>query len=67
VADEKASGGTTTWSGPSFWYGPDTEDRVRVNAGGLPGVFWGVALAARESRVFVRDGNHPEGWAPVKE
>lgn len=58
-------GGKTTFSGPSFWYDSGTEDRVRVNAGALPGVFFGVALAAREGRVFIKDDKVPEGWAPL--
>jgi hypothetical protein len=60
-------GGKTTFSGPSFWYVSGTEDRVRVHAGALPGVFWGVAMSGRERREFVRDPNSPEGWVPVKE
>jgi hypothetical protein len=41
---------------------------VRVCAGGLrPFTVYGVTVAPRESREFVRDDNHPEGWAPVKE
>lgn len=56
-------GGKTTFSGPFFLY--DSGDRVRVRAGSLPGVFWGFALAARESRVFIRDDKAPEGWAPL--
>jgi hypothetical protein len=58
-------GGKTTFSGP--FYRSEDDDHVRVHAGALPGVFWGVAMSARERREFVRDPNAPEGWAPVKE
>jgi hypothetical protein len=67
VAKEKP-GGVTKYGPPSFWFDLDRPGRVRVCAGGLrPFTVYGVTLAARESRVFVRDDTHPEGWVPVKE
>jgi hypothetical protein len=67
VAEEKP-GGVTTYAGPSFWFDGNRPGRVRVCAGGLhPLTVYGVTLAPRECREFVRDPNHPEGWGPVKE
>jgi hypothetical protein len=39
-----------------------------VCAGGLhPLTVYGVILAPRECREFIKDDEAPEGWVPVKE